>query len=262
MKDAEIDFFILGAGANVVISDQGLDFVINTIYLNKSTLKGSSIISYSGILMNNLVLEAFNNNLKGLQDFYYMPGTLGGAIYMNAKVYDSDISKCLKKVEFINLNTLEIITKVYTQEEKNTDFAYKSSEFQSNDKFIINAEFKLEHILDQDEKNDIHEHMLKIKEARKEKGHFDFPCAGSVFKNNRDYNISSGQIIDNAGFKGLNVGGAYVYDKHANIIINKNNASSQDIYDLTKLIKSRIKKEYDYDLEPEIQFIGQFEDNE
>lgn len=240
--------FILGGGANLLISDKGIRGI--TLYtgdMNNSYSKGSELIAQSGITVNKLSEATLNAGLSGMEFIYGMPGTAGGALWMNARCYGSEISQIFKWAEIINeQNKLERIH--YNKK----DWAYKKSPFQSRDIFIYRSCFRLKEGLPEIIKAE----MDKNYKDRRDKGHFNAPCAGSIFKNNRDFGNPSGVIIDELGLRGTSVGNAAVSDFHANIIINKGNARSSDILSLINLIQKKVKENTGFKLEPEVIPVG------
>ena len=243
-----IPLFVLGGGANLLISDKGIKGI--TLYtgkMNACSVENEEITTQSGISVNALAEEAMNSDLTGMEFIYGMPGTAGGALWMNARCYGGEISHIFKWADIINeQNKIERIE--YSDE----DWAYKKSPFQNRDIIIYKSCFSLK----KGKREAIKAEMDKNLTDRKNKGHFRAPCAGSVFKNNRSFGKPSGQIIDEAGLRGYSIGGAAVSDFHANIIINKGNATASDIQELINFVKDKVKKQTGFDLEPEVLPVG------
>ncbi|MCL2410654.1 MAG: UDP-N-acetylmuramate dehydrogenase [Treponema sp.] len=255
-KDAGIPIFILGGGANVVASDKG----IRGIVFDMTEWKGKSIRSFdaknelvfrSGTTMDEAALIAADFNLSGLEFFSGMPGTIGGALWMNARCYGSEISDVLSGAEIISREQGVAGIKKFKIEDL-TGFGYKKSPFQNMDCLILNAAFKLNN----GNKGQILAQMEKNKKDRMDKGHYLFPSAGSAFKNNIEFGKPTGQIIDELGLKGLSIGGAQVAPFHGNFIVNTGNASAADIRTLVQEISEKVKKASGFTLEPEILFVG------
>ena len=173
---------------------------------------------------------------------------------MNARCYGSEIADVLNWVEVITNEEPDsgeyAIKRIYVSEK--AGFGYKKSPFQEMDCVILSASFKMK----KGYKENLLAEMDKYREERYEKGHYSFPCAGSVFKNNKAFGKPAGQIIDELGLKGLKKGGAQVAPFHGNIIINLGGACSGDIRALTEEVAAKVKKETGFTLEPEILFIG------
>lgn len=265
----KIPVFILGGGANIVVSDKGIRGIVLDITDWKGQIETSDeheIIFNSGTPINKACEEALSAGFTGLEFLAGMPGTIGGAVYMNARCYGSEISDILNWTEIIsysergikneksevkneNLKT-GLIKRIYTN--KAGGFGYKQSPFQSMDSLILSASFKV----NKGDKNKISYVMEKNKTDRKTKGHFLFPSAGSIFKNNHDFGKPTGAIIDELGLKGLKIGGAQVAPFHGNIIINSENASAADIRSLINKITVIVKEKTGFLLEPEVLFAG------
>ncbi|MBB6478423.1 UDP-N-acetylmuramate dehydrogenase [Spirochaeta isovalerica] len=243
-----VPLFILGGGANILVSDYGIRGI--TLYtgdLNKVAADGSDLIFESGIEVNALAEAALDFNLSGLEFIYGMPGTAGGALWMNARCYGSEVSYIFQWADVLNeKNTLERIR--YRAE----DWGYKISPFQNRKLLILRACFRLKRGI----RDEIRSEMDKNYKDRNDKGHFKAPCAGSVFKNNRAFGKPSGQIIDEAGLRGLRIGSAVVSDFHANIIINEGGAKASEILELINLVKVKVKETSGFDLEPEVIPVG------
>ena len=247
-SDNDVPLFILGGGANILVSDLGIRGI--TIYtgdMNHHVAKDSELTTQTGISVNELAETALQSHLTGLEFIYGMPGTVGGALWMNARCYGGEISHIFKWADIINEhNEIERIN--YSED----DWAYKISPFQNRNIFIYQCCFQLNN----GNSDDIKTEMDKNYNDRKNKGHFFAPCAGSIFKNDRKLGKPSGQIIDEVGLRGLKIGKAAVSDFHANIIINEGGASASDILELINLVKDKVKNQTGYDLEPEVIPVG------
>jgi len=258
-KAEKIPVFILGGGANIVVSDKGIRGIVldMTSWAGQSMLalfaKDDEIIFKSGTSINEAADNCASSGFSGLEFLAGMPGTIGGAVWMNARCYGSEIADVLSRVEIITqVNNEYVIKKI--EKENCAGFGYKQSPFQKMDCLIINAAFKLNK---GDKKKSLLQ-MEKYREERSSKGHYKFPCAGSAFKNNHDFGKPTGQIIDELGLKGLKKGGAQIAPFHGNIIINAENALAKDIKALTDEVAARVKKETGFTLEPEILFVGEW----
>ena len=236
----------IGGGSNLLVSDDGVDgFVVS---LEKSfkniSFDKDKCYAGAGVKLSRLVKECIKQNLIGLETLIGIPGTLGGALVMNAGAFGNEISNYLTSIEL--LNNKGVVEKKSANE---IEFKYRSSTFNKND-IILNAEFRLESaphtmiIQNRDEAN------LKRRNSQPLK----FRSAGSVFKNPDGF--SAGYLIDQAGLKGKSVGGAMVSDIHANFIINHENAKAEDVVQLVKIIRDTILKEYSIALELEITTLG------
>lgn len=242
-----INYFILGKGSNTLFSDNEFNgAIIKLDKLNNFEIKQNEIYVESGMILSKLVQESVKNNLTGLEFAIGIPGTIGGAIYMNAGSYGSNMSNIITSV--IVLNEKIQIEEIPLEKLK---FDYRYSIFQANKNLIcIAANIKLE-FGDHDEiASKVKENLLKRKNSQP----LEYPSAGSVFRNPEgNY---AGKIIEELGLKGKNIGGAEISTKHANFIINKNNASSSDILNLIKLVQKEAKDKYKIDLKLEQQLVN------
>lgn len=242
-----IKYFILGKGSNTLFSDKEFNGVIIKLdKLNNFKIKETEIYVESGMILSKLVQASIKNELTGLEFAIGIPGTIGGAIYMNAGAYGSKMSNIVKSV--IVLNEKLQIEEIPLEKLK---FDYRYSIFQANKNLIcIAANIKLEHGNHDEIDSKIKENLLKRKNSQP----LEYPSAGSVFRNPKgNY---AGKIIEELGLKGKNIGGAEISSKHANFIINKTNASSSDILNLIKLVQKEVKDKYKIDLKLEQQLVN------
>ena len=242
-----IKYFILGKGSNTLFSDKEFNGVIIKLdKLNNFKIKQTEIYVESGMILSKLVQASVKNELTGLEFAIGIPGTIGGAIYMNAGAYGNNMSNIVKSV--IVLNEKFQIKEIPLEKLK---FDYRYSIFQANKNLIcVAANIKLEHGNHDEIASKIKENLLKRKNSQP----LEYPSAGSVFRNSEgNY---AGKIIEELGLKGKNIGGAEISTKHANFIINKNNASSSDILNLIKLVQKEVKDKYKIDLKLEQQLVN------
>ncbi|MBP3445084.1 MAG: UDP-N-acetylmuramate dehydrogenase [Bacilli bacterium] len=242
-----IKYFILGKGSNTLFSDKEFNGVIIKLdKLNNFKIKQTEIYVESGMILSKLVQAGVKNELTGLEFAIGIPGTIGGAIYMNAGAYGNNMSDIVKSV--IVLNEKFQIKEIPLEKLK---FDYRYSIFQDNKNLIcVAANIKLEHGNHDEIASKIKENLLKRKNSQP----LEYPSAGSVFRNPEgNY---AGKIIEELGLKGKNIGGAEISTKHANFIINKNNASSSDILNLIKLVQKEVKDKYKIDLKLEQQLVN------
>jgi UDP-N-acetylmuramate dehydrogenase len=245
--EKKIPFFILGGGSNILVADEGLkSAVIHTQKIKKIKRDGNSIYAAAGVPMSDLTEYAAQNGLGGIDNFYSMPGTVGGAVWINARCYGINISNKLKYVDIMD-ETLKV--KRLLIDEKS--FGYKNSPFQKRRVVILGAAFELY----EDSKERLLEKMDRYKRDREAKGHFLYPCAGSVFKNNPVFGRPSGEIVDSLGFKGFSIGDACILEHHANIIVNKGKAKAKEVKKIISTVKKKVKETYGIELEEEILFI-------
>lgn len=201
----------------------------------------------SGVLLSKISNEAYKKGLSGLEFACGIPGTIGGAIRMNAGAYGGEIKDILISTTYID-EKLELHT-INNEENK---FSYRSSRFAKNENEIItNAVLELK----EGNMEEIKEKMKKNLDSRKDRQPLNFPSGGSTFKRGDKY--ITAQLIDQCGLKGYNIGDAYVSEKHAGFIINKGNATAKDVILLISIIKEKICKKFGINIELEIEILGE-----
>lgn len=244
------NFKLIGTGHNIIFSKPYYeeDFVIlNGNFSEIKVIKEKSIIeAEAGVTMLSLSNVALENCLSGLEIFYDIPSSLGGAVVMNAGASGEEIKDVITKVRYLDCEDFTIREK--TNEE--ISFEFRNSFFQKNTKNVV---LSVQMKLTPSNHATIKEKMEKVKEKRWAKQPKDFPNAGSVFKRPKGYYV--GAMIDELELKGLSVGGAKISEKHGGFIINYNNATGQDIISLIKIIKDRVKYRFDVELEVEQRII-------
>jgi len=238
LKEKNIKCFVLGKGSNVILPDKDYNgTVILLDNLKEIKINGNIVEVESGVILTKFINSLINNNLGGLENLYGIPGTLGGAIHGNAGCYGSTISDFLISVTYLENE------KVKTLQKDKCEFLYRDSIFKHDrNKIILSAQFKLINKDKNEMKITVKENLIKRKNSQP----LEFHNAGSVFRN--PTNNSAGKLIDEIGLKGYSVNDAEVSIKHANFIINRGNATSEDIKELIYLIKEKIKDNYDIDL--------------
>ncbi|ATQ14648.2 UDP-N-acetylenolpyruvoylglucosamine reductase [Borrelia miyamotoi] len=247
--EEKVKIFVLGGGSNLLINDEvEIDFpIIYTGNLSKVELKNNQITAECGTNFEALCHIALKNELSGLEFIYGLPGTLGGAIWMNARCFGSEISAILDQIVFIDENG-----KTTCKKFERNEFSYKFSPFQNKNIIILKATLNLR----KGNKKHIEEIMKQNKQKRIDKGHYLFPSSGSTFKNNQNFLKPTGEIIEECNLKGLKIGGASVSKYHGNFIINNNKASSKDIKTLIERVKTEVKIKTGFSIEEEVLYIG------
>ena len=247
LKDNNVKHMILGNGSNTLFSDSKyVGIIIKLDELNKYTIKGTKIIAEAGANLIKVSHDAINNGLQGLEFACGIPGTIGGAVYMNAGAYKSDISEILTEVKVLTPD-YEIIT----MKNDELNFSYRHSFFKKNkDYIVLEATFELK----KGNKEELLDLAMDRKRRRVESQPLEYPSAGSVFRNPPD--TFSGKLIEDLGLKGYTYGGAEISSKHANFIVNKDNAKASDIKYLIDLAKNKVKEEYNIDLILEQELIN------
>lgn len=240
-KKMKMKTFILGNGTNVIIKDSGFRGIIIKINFTHLNIEKGKIVAGAGVPVALLSNFAYRNGIKGYEFLSGIPGTVGGAVKMNAGAYKSEIKDIL-----VNTTYLDEKYNIVKIENKEHEFSYRNSIFFKKNWIIIGSTFKIE-------KGDIAEIKAKRNEMsnlRKEKQPLELPNAGSIFKRSGD-DIPA-MLIDKAGLKGYKIGGAQISEKHAGFIVNTGDAKAKDILDLIKYTKEVIKKKYGKDLELEV----------
>ena len=242
----EIPVYFVGTGSNLLVADNGIKGIVLTPAksLKKLEINKDSVIAESGVMLGRLVKECIKHNLTGLESLIGVPGTLGGALVMNAGAFGGEISNFLKSVDIMKMSG-----EINTFTNKDIDFSYRFSSFKK-DEFILLARFEL-----QAEKPEIINHKkLKASSGRKTNQPLRYRSAGSVFKNHKDY--AAGYLIDNAGLKGTRIGDAEISTHHANFFINHGNATASDISALIRIARKAVLEKFNIKLELEIKTLG------
>ena len=248
LKENNIPVTLMGRGSNMVVSDKGIEGAVLVLADNFAEMKQISpeiIEASAGVKLSNLCMFAMKRGLGGLEFAYGIPGTVGGAVFMNAGAYDGETAKVIESVEYLTKDG-EIL-RISAEE---CDFSYRHSVFMENGGTVLSARFKLEF----KSSDEVKEKMDDFLSRRKEKQPLEYPSAGSVFKRPEGY--FAGALIEKSGLKGYSVGGAQVSVKHAGFIINKGGATAEDIKNLVKEIQNKVKADSGVDLKCEIRFIG------
>lgn len=238
---------VIGNGSNLLVTDKGIrGIVVSLKKLNNFEINDEIITVDSGMPIAKLARIAADNSLTGLEFACGIPGTVGGAVFMNAGAYGGEMKDVVVSSTYLDKKTLEI----KTLEEHN--FKYRSSIYAEElDGIILSVKLKLTHGNKEEIQNKIKENM----ESRNSKQPVNKPSAGSTFK--RQEGVIAAKLIDEAGLKGYKIGGAEVSTLHAGFVINSGDATSKDILDLIEYIKKSVKEEYGVELEPEVKIIGE-----
>jgi len=237
---------ILGSGSNILISDSGIKGVVVSL---KNTLKlieieNQKLYAECGSMLGRIVKQAVKHNLIGLENLNGVPGTLGGALVMNAGAWGGEISENLVQVELIDEDG-----KLRYLQKNEINFSYRQSSFNKKD-ILLSAEF----LLKKADKEIINKNFVEAQTGRKSTQPLNKRSAGSLFKNPKGH--SAGKLIDEAGLKGFSIGQAKISDKHANFFINEGNASSKDMLQLIKKAHQTVKEKFNINLELEVKLMG------
>ena len=250
----DIPFYIIGGGSNLLISDSGYDGLIIKVDVTGIRLPEPTVIECgAGEDLMSLVNFATDNGLSGLEFAAGIWGSVGGAIYGNAGAYGGEVGTLLQSAVIVSTDgVVKNVGPDYCR------FAYRDSYLKVTHEVVVTARFALA----QGEKAAVEARVREILGSREQK-HPSELTAGCFFKNIPDPKepygkLPAGRLLEQVGAKGLSVGGAKVYDKHANIIVNTGNATSQDIRKLADIMKQRVKDRFGIELQEEVQQLGQF----
>lgn len=253
LNSRHIKYFVLGNGSNVLFSDNLYDgIIIKLDYFNQLNINDNIITVGAGYSLIKLANETVRRGLSGLEFACGIPGTIGGATFMNAGSYGSSISNVLKSVKILKNNGT-----IVTLSNEDMNFSYRTSYLQKHLNYVlIEATLELKH----GNVDELKEIVRLRKEKRKETQPLNYPSAGSVFRNPN--NMYAGELIEKIGLKGFSIGKAEISTKHANFIINKGNAKANDIKTIIDLIKEKAYKKYNINLRVEQRLINWGENSE
>ena len=245
-KEYNIPLYCIGGGSNLLVSDRGVNGLVVSLekYFKNINFDKDKCYAEAGIKLSRLVKNCIKQNIIGFETLIGIPGTLGGALIMNAGAFGNEISTYLTCIEL--LNNKGVIEKKTADE---IEFKYRSSTFNKDD-IILSAEFRMENA----PQNQIIKNRDDANHKRKNSQPLKFRSAGSVFKNPEGF--SAGYLIDQAGLKRKSIGGAMISDIHANFIINQENAKADDVVKLINIIRDTVLKKYSIALELEITTLG------
>lgn len=240
----DIKYFVLGKGSNLLVSDDGIKGAVITLdgeFQEIKLIDDNTIYAGAGASLIKVCRFALEHSLSGMEFAYGIPGSVGGAVFMNAGAYGGEIKDCILSADYFSENSDFGVLK-----NEDMNLSYRTSVFKTNNSIITGAVFKL-HTAPYDEiKNKMNELMQK----RKDKQPIEYPSAGSTFK--RPEGAFAGTLIEQCGLKGVSVGGAEVSVKHAGFVINKNNATASDINKLIEHVQKTVKEKTGYFLETEV----------
>ncbi|MGB9789574.1 MAG: UDP-N-acetylmuramate dehydrogenase [Thermotoga caldifontis] len=232
---------LLGKGTNVLAPDEGVDVVISTLGLDGFYFDGNFLISEAGALLNRLCVEAAQRGLSGLEFAYGIPGTVGGAVFMNAGAYGGQMADVVEWVEYFDGESVKI------SNANELEFSYRDSVFKRKNWVILRVCLRL----GESESEKVRSKMEEIMRRRMETQPLDVPSAGSFFKRPRpDFYV--GKAIEQLGLKGFRVGNAQVSVKHAGFIVNVGSATAKDVLTLAQIVKNMVEKHFNVVLEPEV----------
>jgi len=246
-RENNIPVYVIGNGSNILVRDGGFRGVVISLKgVHNITVNDERIEAECGVMLKEVSDKAMENSLTGFEFACGIPGTIGGAVFMNAGAYDGEISHVIESAEVIdeNCNIINL-----TNEE--LDFGYRSSLVMKKGYIVLSAVFKLK----KGQVKTIKELVNDLTNKRESKQPLEYPSAGSTFKRPTGY--FAGKLIQDAGLKGYSIGGAAVSEKHSGFVINKGNATAKDITDLIEYIQDEVKKQFGVNLHTEVRIIGE-----
>ena len=246
-KEAGMPYYIIGNGSNLLVSDAGYRGVVVQIYkeMNEVKVEGDLVKAQAGALLSGIAAKALGAELSGFEFASGIPGTIGGACVMNAGAYGGEMKDVL---EFVTVLTGE--GKIIELGRNELELGYRTSVIAKKGYIVLGAVLKLE----RGDGEKIKTYMDELKEKRVTKQPLEYPSAGSTFKRPEGY--FAGKLIEDAGLRGFQVGGAQVSEKHCGFVINRDHATAADIMELMRQVQIRVKENSGVDLEPEVKRLG------
>jgi len=235
------DAKLLGKGTNVLAPDEGVDVVIRTLGLNNFRFDGNLLVSEAGVLLSKLCVESAQRGLSGLEFSYGIPGTIGGAIFMNAGAYGGQMADVVEWVECFDGERVRVLHR------DQSEFSYRNSVFKKRNWVVLRACLSLT----KSDAEVVRSKMEEIMRRRLETQPLEFPSAGSFFKRPRN-DFYVGKAIEQLGLKGYRVKDAQISTKHAGFIVNVGSATAKDVIALAQTVKELIEKHFNVVLEPEV----------
>ena len=248
-REEKLPYFILGNGSNLLVSDQGYRGVVIQLWKNVSDIRveGCLIHAKAGASLAKIAAEALEEGLTGMEFAAGIPGTLGGAVVMNAGAYGGEMKDILKEVLVMDQQG-----RIFTLEKKDLKLGYRTSAVKEKGYIVLAAVLELR----PGDREEIRKLMEDLKQKRVEKQPLDLPSAGSTFKRPEGY--FAGKLIMDAGLRGFSVGGAQVSEKHCGFVVNTGGASASDVLTLIREVQKRVREKFGVELETEVKFLEEF----
>ena len=249
-KEKSLPITIIGNGSNLLVLDKGIRGLVIKINIEEIEIQGfkdyNQVTVGSGYKIMPLAIKLMNQEISGFEELAGIPGTIGGAIYMNAGAYGKEIKDIV-----ISTKCMDLDGNIFELSNKEQEFSYRSSIFNKKSYIILETTLKLEY----GKKQEIQEKMNEYLASRKEKQPLEYPSAGSSFK--RQEGIITAKLIDECELKGYQIGGARISEKHAGFIVNYKNATAKDVLNLIKYVKDKVYEKFGIKIEEEIKIIGE-----
>ena len=248
-KEENLPYFVLGNGSNLLVSDKGYRGVVIQLWKNFSdiTVKDCCIQAKAGALLSKVAVEALEAGLTGMEFASGIPGTIGGAAFMNAGAYGGEMKDIIKSVK-----VLDTQGEVLVLPKEELKMGYRTSIVKEKGYTVLSVELELS----KGNREEIRNTMEDLKERRTSKQPLEMPSAGSTFKRPEGY--FAGKLIMDSGLRGFSVGGAQVSEKHCGFVVNKGGATAMDVLNLIREVQRRVKEQFGVDLETEVRFLGEF----
>ena len=249
-KEESLQYFILGNGSNLLVSDEGYRGVIIQLYRNYGglTVEGTEIRAGAGVLLSQIAATARNESLTGFEFAGGIPGTLGGAVVMNAGAYGGELKDVLKEAVVMDREG-----NIFTVPVEKLAMGYRTSLVKTAGYLVLEVVISLK----KGSQEEIRDTMKDLADRRISKQPLEYPSAGSTFKRPEVY--FAGKLIMDAGLRGYQVGGAQVSEKHCGFVINKGNATAADVCRLMADVQAKVQEQFGVTLEPEVKFLGDFD---
>lgn len=246
-KKYNIPYFVMGNGSNLVVRDGGYrGLILKLAELNDIRVEDKRVIAQSGALLSTTSREALKHNLKGMEFASGIPGTVGGAVAMNAGAYGPEIKDIIEYAVVMDMDC-----NIFRLNREELNLSYRNSIVCEKNYLVLEASF----LLEDGEFEVIKSRMDELNKRRSDKQPLNFPSAGSTFKRPEGYFAS--KLIDDSQLKGYSIGGAMVSEKHAGFIINYKDATAADVLQLIKKVQEVVKEKFNVDIEPEVKIIGE-----
>ncbi len=248
-KEAQMPYYILGNGSNLLVGDKGYRGVIIQIYkeMNCIQIDGDKVKAQAGALLSRVGTMALEAELSGFEFAAGIPGTVGGAVVMNAGAYGGEMKDII-----VSATVLTQDGDIITINKEDLELGYRTSVIAKKGYVVLEAEYQLQ----KGDKEAIRTRMDELKVQRVTKQPLEYPSAGSTFKRPEGY--FAGKLIQDAGLRGFQVGGAQVSEKHCGFVINKDQATAADIQELMRQVSDKVMQEFGVKLEPEVKTLGEF----
>ncbi|MDZ5000321.1 UDP-N-acetylmuramate dehydrogenase, partial [Clostridium perfringens] len=246
-REKNIPFYVVGNGSNLLVKDGGLKGVVIKLNEVKNIkIVGDIVEAECGAMLKDVSNTALKSSLTGFEFACGIPGTVGGAVFMNAGAYNGEIVHVIESAEVIDDKG-----NIITLSKDDLELGYRSSIVMKKNYIVLSARFKLQNGDEDQIKNAVND----LTNKRESKQPLEYPSAGSTFKRPEGY--FAGKLIQDAGLKGYSIGGAAVSEKHSGFVINKNGATAKDILDLISYIQDEVKRQFNVELHPEVRIIGE-----